>query len=313
MRKQLCRELVVRLRQDRRKMLINYDGGSLAERQRAQHDAEQPSSILQDIVASTTSTAAPAPAPSDDVDSFHQRAINYLRTHPIPSALDTSDEDVVNADYMINIDEDDYDDPESGCQGLIKVLRAQKIGKENKEKSQDLSAKIELARKQKMAKTASGSGKEKAVTDEDGGGDGQEVEVVEVDGDVSGPAEFEQDEEAPDSSIDVGQVRLAFMRRVLAPIMEEREMKKWFEVSYCLAPLPQFLTLSSRITKAGFAANANAVTTIIIARTTSLPQSPTCSDTCAYAPFRKMSSPSLLRQGRHTLALVRSRRTDVDS
>ncbi|KAK0439206.1 hypothetical protein EV421DRAFT_1906205 [Armillaria borealis] len=57
-RRQLCRELILRLRQDRQKMLIDYDGGSLAERKGAQHDAEQPSSILQDIIAPTDSTAA---------------------------------------------------------------------------------------------------------------------------------------------------------------------------------------------------------------------------------------------------------------
>ncbi|PBK92586.1 hypothetical protein ARMGADRAFT_165595 [Armillaria gallica] len=44
-----------------RKMLVDYEVGSLVERQRDQYDTEQPSSILQDFIASTESTA----------DNFH--------------------------------------------------------------------------------------------------------------------------------------------------------------------------------------------------------------------------------------------------
>ncbi len=226
MRKRLCRELVIRLRQDRNKMLIDYQGGTLAERMQAQHNAEQPSTILQDIVASANTTASTETPTEDD---FHQRAINYLRTSR-SFVADTAQD--ISADYITSIDEEDYnDDPEAGNSGLLKVLRSKKASKANRMEAQTLQKKIQLAQKQKAAKqkakVASGSrkGKEKAIdidmTDSDD-------EVVEVEGDV---CEADEHDEETSSSIDVGQVRLAFMRRILAPIMEEREMKKWFDVS----------------------------------------------------------------------------------
>ncbi|KAK0445076.1 hypothetical protein EV421DRAFT_1902534 [Armillaria borealis] len=135
----------------------------------------------------------------------------------------------------------------------VKVLHAQKISKEKKASSQDLSEKIELACKQKMAKTII----QQAV-----------------------PAKKRQ-----------SLVWLAFMRHVLAPIMEEREMKIIKAGPSDAYPTPDYaqrLTQASPanptvIFHAGFAANANTATMIIIARTTSLASAQT--------------------HGRHTLAL----------
>ncbi len=139
----------------------------------------------------------------------------------------------ITINYITNINEEDYNDnPEASNSGLLKILCAKKAGKVNRTDSKTLQ-KINLAQKQKAvkqkakAKAVSGfyKSKEKAInidiTDSDD-------KVMEVEGNV---CETNKHNEETSPSIDVRQVWLAFMRHVLAPIVEEREMQKWFNIS----------------------------------------------------------------------------------